>query len=912
MAAQTEGPPPGAKRIRQPLNCVSCRERKIRCDRSVPCSQCIRRGIADTCFIENRRGMSARRAKSKEPATEVSDIRARLDHVERMLGQQEKHEGHASVLGDVPEVPVLVHGAKTPAPVRQCEGNEEEAIARLEELALNGSTADYSRGSSGSPEDEPEAQPAEPRDLPGLLSSVDTGLLNIGTETPLGWGLGWAFGAALQEDEESRPSVDHLMKYCTTAPDRHRVLGIIVGSLPPKHIANRLLSVFDHRLKSLVYNVIHVPLLRAELDVFYGLSHKEKVQKLDAGDTGWLGIVLMVFVLSAQFMPADAASDPEFARHVSTKHIHLWLSATRSVLVLSDLLATKRVSVIQTVILLAFQSGHSSRTALVRIAIANAQALGIHRLGDKAHALKPDDPPEKVVNREIAIRVWWALIMFDWRVPLSDRTPYSVSPRQFNTPLPRNSNDEELLMRPLPAERPREQYSDVSFFLANIEHIKVVFEIKEKLNDLAMQQAMDDIPRKMPYDQVISYNKRLRQVVQESSHVFGLASLHHPSEVVEVQRWLLHLGLFNSLLYLHRPHIVCKRARFCCVELARSILSMKRDIRAHNELSRMLSLAILQTFPATLLLCLDMLQVPQHEPQRSTLRKEIIESLDELRTAELRQHGSKRVARIVEMLLAKEEAQWAVIQHQNGLLRPLPRNLIKTLECVAKSTNSPDFEWSSAVTAEDLAFHPEKEASTGLPVGYVPLEAPDPTDTFNYDIDSILNSLGKVTSINSSPVSSYTNTQLSPHSLSSQHTPPSIATTPHSQTSQGFSMTSNIPQVQMPGAFANGMQQVPVPSKEEVLSMPIIDQRMDVEMSQKNNDLWDWFLNQGALAENAQTPLDFSHSMFGNSTQIQAPMQTMPEPTSFPHQYPLYDTQTLNIQGDMKNGQEYSNMFGML
>lgn len=40
------------KTQRAPKSCFSCAKRKVRCDKAVPCSTCIRRGAADTCTRE--------------------------------------------------------------------------------------------------------------------------------------------------------------------------------------------------------------------------------------------------------------------------------------------------------------------------------------------------------------------------------------------------------------------------------------------------------------------------------------------------------------------------------------------------------------------------------------------------------------------------------------------------------------------------------------------------------------------------------------------------------------------------------------------------------------------------------------------------------------------------------------------
>lgn len=49
--------PPPKKRNRAALSCVQCRERKVKCDRVIPCQQCIKRGDADFCQLDpNKKG----------------------------------------------------------------------------------------------------------------------------------------------------------------------------------------------------------------------------------------------------------------------------------------------------------------------------------------------------------------------------------------------------------------------------------------------------------------------------------------------------------------------------------------------------------------------------------------------------------------------------------------------------------------------------------------------------------------------------------------------------------------------------------------------------------------------------------------------------------------------------------------
>ncbi len=64
---QPEGTrPPPKRRNRKAVSCVSCREKKIKCDRVVPCNQCIKRGEQDQCRIEQKPKIVHDHAASRE------------------------------------------------------------------------------------------------------------------------------------------------------------------------------------------------------------------------------------------------------------------------------------------------------------------------------------------------------------------------------------------------------------------------------------------------------------------------------------------------------------------------------------------------------------------------------------------------------------------------------------------------------------------------------------------------------------------------------------------------------------------------------------------------------------------------------------------------------------------------------
>ncbi|PWN38300.1 uncharacterized protein FA14DRAFT_25467 [Meira miltonrushii] len=156
--------PPPKKRNRAALSCTLCRERKVKCDRVIPCQQCIKRGDADFCHLDpskkgpDQKKKGGRTSKAKDEvqhdqvpmqynpygpsqfeqfsstlssmappqqqkanstaspasssASEVDAIKARLAQLEQVLAQRQSQDispgfGSAQALSDAASIPGL-------------------------------------------------------------------------------------------------------------------------------------------------------------------------------------------------------------------------------------------------------------------------------------------------------------------------------------------------------------------------------------------------------------------------------------------------------------------------------------------------------------------------------------------------------------------------------------------------------------------------------------------------------------------------------------------------------------------------------------------------------------------------------------------------------------------------------------
>lgn len=298
-------------------------------------------------------------------------------------------------------------------------------------------------------------------------------------------------------------------------------------------------------------------------------------------DPGWLSMFLMVLVLGLQFHPCFPRENwIPMDRLFDGKTIHAWHSAAKTCLMLARYQSSQSMSVLQAIILLNLYSadpGHQN-LSLLRTAITNAQEMGLHRLGDKSKQPQPGENAGIVIRREVAKRIWWMLVFKDW-CGAACSAAYTIQPSFFNTPLPGNYNDSDLCQTPTPPPHPRDEPTEMSFVLSNIEMAKVVRENVDLCNRRDIEG--DGTDRRLSCEDVKMLDSRYREILEKAPHFFQVGSDAGAGTDLEVQRWLLQQGIFHKLLRLHRPNLSSRaKSRTSCVLLARSILDMQKKIRS--------------------------------------------------------------------------------------------------------------------------------------------------------------------------------------------------------------------------------------------------------------------------------------------------------------------------------------------
>ncbi|PWZ02521.1 hypothetical protein BCV70DRAFT_143861, partial [Testicularia cyperi] len=525
---------------------------------------------------------------------------------------------------------------------------------------------------------QPLSKEPAPISIPCRLACQNEGLMRLksGPETLFGWGMGWAWAAAevLLQQEVQQAHKDGRKFVVTQRTEREAVLRAVCESLPSKEIAHQLVEVYESRVRYLGGHVVHVPCLKREMEAFYALDSVEKrARVVNHVDPGWLGMFLTVLALGVRFYPCVPKAGWKPVSHLfDGKTIHAWHSAAKTCLVLAGYLNSSSMSVVQAILLLyLFNStagsscggetdSGSTSTALLRIAITNAQEMGLHRLGDLDKQPVPNEPSSKIIRREIAKRIWWALVFRDWSAAGTGcAKDYVIRADSFNTPLPGNYNDDDLLCSPLPPPRPREEITEMSYVLSNIEFGMVVKEDVDIRQRRELHAATSGGDRRLTCAESRRLDMLYRAVLENAPAYFKVGSEIGRVTCIEVQRWLLQQSVFSKLLRIHRPNLSSRKdSRTNCVLLARSILDMQKKIRSRCTVIDRLWVNLMQSFSAAIVLALHLLHTRQSLEHRLSVRSEITEAIRALKQVDGSDCAAKKCIRVIEALLEEEEERW--------------------------------------------------------------------------------------------------------------------------------------------------------------------------------------------------------------------------------------------------------------
>lgn len=378
--------------------CVICTKRKVRCDRTSPCSAC-RKGRVECHYQE-----PPRRKRKRKP---VEDLQERLDRYEKLLSN------HGISLDGSPGADVTTPGANIPSTISSPQ-DAQPGVRR--------STGTLIRG-------------------PGKTRYVDSNIWrNLGEDLHP------------SSDEEDRADDRHagsLPKPDIQDPASFAFYGAstpkqdLLNLHPTYDVAMKLWKLYVRNVDPIV-RIIHLP------------TGLEMVQRA-AANPSTMSKVTEALLFAIYFFAVSSTPKDEFKREFRQlgpacdsleERYHL---ACRQALSSCHFLKTTELVVLQAYVLflLAVRQKYDPHTfwILTGIAVRLGQRMGLHRDGETL-GLKPFDV-------EMRRRLFWQLLPLDGMAGQLSGTGIAIKPDDWDTKQPMNIEDEDIWpgMETQPVER---------------------------------------------------------------------------------------------------------------------------------------------------------------------------------------------------------------------------------------------------------------------------------------------------------------------------------------------------------------------------------------------------------------------------------------------------------------------------
>ncbi|OAL04622.1 hypothetical protein IQ06DRAFT_290674 [Phaeosphaeriaceae sp. SRC1lsM3a] len=411
-----------------PRSCVTCRRRKVKCDKKQPCSNCLRAKIE--CVFPGP-GRAPRKSRKPQDA-ELLDRLRRLEGVVSSLNAQ-------------------------------VEEHEQEAVEREKANSAGDANCPYANGRTN-PND---ASVAVDDSVEGLESRFGRLVVEKGRSRYINN----SFWASLNNEVEDLKSI--LIEPSDDEDDMHspesssyaaQHQGFIFGYSstnvdmqalhPMEQQARQFWYTFKENVDPLV-KVLHVPTF--EPVFFDAVAHPDKVTK---------GLESLLFAI---YYGAVTSTTPEECMERWGEDRATLLNRYRfgleQALARANFLYCDEIVILQAfvIFLILLRRNDDARKiwTLTGLVVRIAQTLGIHRDGSHFKL-----PPFEIEMRR---RLWWQVCILDARSSEDHGCDPTIVEAQFDTKMPLNVNDTDL--RPDMTEFPEERnsFTDMTFCLLRFE-----------------------------------------------------------------------------------------------------------------------------------------------------------------------------------------------------------------------------------------------------------------------------------------------------------------------------------------------------------------------------------------------------------------------------------------------------------
>ncbi|CAD6441848.1 9203e70e-9c9f-4153-85e8-0ac515cecefc [Sclerotinia trifoliorum] len=439
-------------------SCVTCRRRKVKCDKKVPCSNCTK-AQSQCVFPAPGRAPRRPRAGGKPVSDREAELLKRLRRlegvVEELSGQVEVEHSKASPSSD----------HSSPRNNAESNGGYNDKTSKVKTTGINEDNG-IKKGSLARPFD---MDLPPPKDAFTVTEGIGRLLLDSGKSQYVSNPF-WAelsqeiaeLRAMFDEDEEDSDGDSPIPAPSSiTQPDHQSfVMGYSSADVDMKAL-HPLPSQIPFYWSTFLENVM--PLVKLLHVPTMGKIIKEVQHNLDTISRSTEALMFSIY-----FATITSMSDEEVATNFGVEKetlVRKYRFGTEQSLARASFLSTNEIMTVQAFVLFltCVRRHDDTRFAwsLTGLVMRIGQSLGLHRDGEK-FGLSPYDT-------EMRRRLWWQICVLDVRASEDHGTDPSIYDHTFDTKFPLSINDADLDPDAKEPPQPREGVSEMTFVLIRFE-----------------------------------------------------------------------------------------------------------------------------------------------------------------------------------------------------------------------------------------------------------------------------------------------------------------------------------------------------------------------------------------------------------------------------------------------------------
>ncbi|EAS33271.3 C6 transcription factor [Coccidioides immitis RS] len=535
------------RRNRVPLSCAPCRNRKLKCNRAVPCENCVKRGDALSCTYAQPNARRRNHGSQLQLGT-PDDMQSRIDRLESLVLSLMRNGSQST-------------GA---APVREGRSGDP------------GFSSLHDRHRSGLSGDDREATARdEESDTEQVTKSF--GIMKVDAQNQKSYYVSEAHWTSILNDivevknfwSTHKKQIEEQMEKVRAANSEQDLpsSALIFGAMKPSNKAE-IMSSFPSKYTTDILVARYFNTYDPSIHLIHAPTFKKEYARhwQDPSNTSivWIGMVFAMMRLAVLSYHRDEDEPPEF-REKSLDIAGSYQSSMAQCLILADY--TKPHRYVLEALVLHLQGEYSQTSdaqvslwVLVGIIVRLAMRMGYHRDANMF-------PNISVFQGEMRRRLWsfirCADLLFSFQVGL----PSMVRSGDSDTDIPRSLHDDDFdeNSTALPPGRPFNEPTPVSYLVAKTRLAFVfgrVLEHSQKVKgstyeevmeiDKALRQARELVPEHLHVQPISECDKDPAYLIMSR---FGIMSIYHKAQCVLHRPFLNHARENPRYIYSRRTCI---------------------------------------------------------------------------------------------------------------------------------------------------------------------------------------------------------------------------------------------------------------------------------------------------------------------------------------------------------------------